>query len=171
MKDAATIKRAVDRAAQAITLRASLGQGTASTKATLREGLSCDVEEGAFRFVVGMHEGYGGVNEGPNPGVVGRAALASCLAIGIGMWAARMEVPLDALEVVVEADYDARGELGVSPDVAPGYSAMRYDIRVKSPAPEAQVRAMLETAVRTSSFVDNFARALPVSGEVHVSRS
>lgn len=28
------------------------------------------------------------------------------------MWAARLGVPIDALEVAVQADYDVRGELG-----------------------------------------------------------
>ena len=32
-----------------------------------------------------LTEKYGGTNEGPNPGVLGRAALGSCLALGYAM--------------------------------------------------------------------------------------
>ena len=171
MQDASAIKQALDRNVKAVTLRPSVGQGTARTKATLRAGLAVDVEEGTHRLTVGMHEKYGGNNAGPNPGVLGRASLASCLAIGYGMWAARLGVPIDALEVVVEADYDVRGELGVSADVHPGYSEMRYVVHITSPAPKAEVEKMLETAERCSSYVDNYARAVPVKRDVTITQS
>ena len=171
MDSAAAIKDAIERSVKAVSLRPSVGQGTAKSIAVLGPGLSCEVTEGPYRVVLGMTEKYGGNDAGPNPGVIGRAALGSCLAIGIGMWAARMEIPLDSLEVEVQADYDARGELGVSADVPAGYSAMRYSIRATSSAPEAMVRAMLETAVKYSSYVDNFARAVPLTGDVRVVKS
>ena len=170
MREAAKVKKTLERAAKATAARPSVGQGTARTRATLGDGLWCTVEEGPFRFVAGMTEKYGGGNEGPNPGTLGRGALASCLALGIAMWAARMDVPIDALEVDVAADYDVRGELGVAPDVVPGYSAMRYDVRITSSAPEPKVREMLDRAIRTSSYLDNFARAVRVSGDLHIAR-
>ena len=101
MTDPSKTKEAIERSVKAVSLRPAVGQGTAKTKATLRPGLACDVEEGPYKLTVGMTEKYGGTNAGPNPGVLGRASLASCLAIGIGMWAARMEVPIDSLEVEV----------------------------------------------------------------------
>ena len=99
-----------------------------------------------------MTEKDGGTNAGPNPGVLGRAALGSCLALGYGMWAARLDVPITALEVEIHADYDVRGELGVDDGVRPGYSAIRYVVRVSSPAPEADVRRVIDTADRYSSW-------------------
>jgi uncharacterized OsmC-like protein len=171
MEDQSTIKEALERTVKAVGLRPSVGQGTAKTKATLRPGLACDVVEGAHKLTVGMTEKYGGTNAGPNPGVLGRASLASCLAIGIGMWAARLGVPITSLEVEVQADYDVRGELGAADEVHPGYSAMRYVVTIASPAPEADVRKLLETAERHSSYVDNFARAVPVEREAHITRS
>lgn len=171
MRDASTIKEALERNVKAVSLRASVGQGTATTRATLRDGLACDVEEGAYKVSVGMNERFGGSSAAPSPGVIGRASLASCLTLGIAMWAARMDVAIDALEVEVQADYDARGEFGVSSDVMPGYSEMRYAIRISSPAPEAAVRKMLETAVKTSSYVDNFTRAVSVKGSIQITRS
>ena len=77
----------------------------------------------------------GGDETAPTPGVLGRGALASCLTIGIAVWAARLGVPIDALEVEVQADFDARGELGMG-GVAPGYSEVRYVVAIDSPAPE-----------------------------------
>jgi uncharacterized OsmC-like protein len=168
MNSPAEIKDALERNAKAVSLRHSVGQGTAKTVATLTGGLSCVVTEGAHRIAVDMTEKYGGTNNGPNPGVLGRASLASCLVIGIAMWAARMDVPLEALEVEVQADYDVRGELGVSLDVHPGYLAMRYAIRVRTTAPEARVRTVLDAAIQCSSYIDNFSRSVPLTGDIRI---
>jgi uncharacterized OsmC-like protein len=160
------IKTAIERNVKAVTLRPGVGQGTAVTRVRLRDGLACDISEGSWSLTAGMTEKYGGTNEGPNPGVLGRAALGSCLAIGYGMWAARLGVPITSLEVEIQADYDVRGELGVDEHVRPGYAAMRYVVRVASPAPEADVRNAIDTADRFSSWRDNVKNAVPLEREL-----
>lgn len=163
--DQKQIATTLERNIKAVTLRPSVGQGTAVTRATLRDGLACDIEEGPWKLVAGMTEKYGGANEGPNPGTYGRAALASCLAIGYAMWAARMGVQLDALEIEVQADYDVRGELGVADDVRPGYLQMRYVVSVSSPNSDEEIARWLDTADRYSSWRDNLANPVPLTSE------
>jgi uncharacterized OsmC-like protein len=165
---AADIRDAVERQAKAVTLRPSIGQNTAVTRVRLRDGLTCDIEEGAFRLVASMSQKFGGAGDGPNPGVFGRAALGSCLVIGYAMWAARLGIAIDTLDVAVHADYDARGELGVSDDIPPGYLRIRYVVTVASPASEADIRRWLDTADRYSSWRDNIARAVPLERELRV---
>lgn len=171
MHDDRQIRTALERNVKAVTLRPSVGQGTAKTVARLEPGLTCEVTDGPYAFTVGMTEKYGGANAGPNPGVFGRGALASCLAIGYAMWAARLGVPLDALEVEVQADYDVRGELGVDDEVPPGYLEVRYLVTVESPAPEAEVLNVLDTCDRYSSYRDIFARELPLKRQVQFTAS
>ena len=162
------IKTAIERNVRAVSLRPSVGQGTAITKVTWREGLTCDVEEGPWKLVAGMTEKYGGSNAGPNPGVYGRAAVGSCLAIGYMMWAARLEIPVRSLEVEVQADYDVRGELAVEDNVRPGYTRMRYIVTIDSDAPEADVMRLLDTADRYSSWRDDLANPVPMEREVRM---
>lgn len=162
------IRTAIERNVRAVSLRPSVGQGTATTKVTWREGLTCDVEEGPWKLVVGMTEKYGGSNAGPNPGVYGRAAVGSCLAIGYMMWASRLEIPVRSLEVEVQADYDVRGELAVEDSVRPGYTRMRYIITIDSDAPEADVMRLLDTADRYSSWRDDLANPVPMEREVRM---
>ena len=169
MNGDAIIRTAIERSAKAVSLKPSVGQGTAITKVRLRPGLACDVEEGDWKFVVGMSPKYGGSNEGPNPGIFGRAALGSCLAICYGMWSARLDVPFESVEVDVFADYDVRGELAVSGDVRPAYSAIRYAVRVESSAPEEDVLRVLDTADRYSSYVDLYAHGVPLKRDVQIS--
>jgi uncharacterized OsmC-like protein len=153
------IRTTLERKAKAVETLPSAGQGTATTRVTLKPGLECDIEEGAWKLTAGMSEKSGGTNAGPNPGILGRGALGSCLAIGYGMWAARLGVPIDALEVEVQADYDGRGELGIADDVPPGYVQVRYHVTVTSPAPEADVQRVLDIADKYSPYRDVYARA------------
>ena len=147
-----SIKEILDRNAQALELRPSLGRNTAVTKVRLGEGLACEVEEGNWKLKVDMSPKTGGMGTAPNPGVYGRASLGSCLAIGYAMWAARMEVPIDALEVEVHADFDSRAEYGVAGG-KPGYGQVRCIVTIQSPASAADVRRVIEQANAGSSYL------------------
>lgn len=165
-QNADAIRQALERNDRVVSLRPAVGRGTAKTTASWRGGLSCEISEGPWRFAVGMTDKYGGANEAPNPGVYGRAALGSCLVLGYAMWAARMNVPIRSLNVEVQADYDASGELGLNPEVRPGYLAMRYVVRVESDASQDDVLRMLEVAERHSSFLDDYSNPVPVERTV-----
>lgn len=165
---AETVRTALERNARALTARPSVGQGTAVTRVRLKAGLTCEVADGPWSFTVGMTDKYGGTNAGPNPGVYGRGAVGSCIAIGYGMWAARLGVPINALEVEVQADYDARGELGVSADVRPGYLAMRYVVTVESSAPAEDILRVLDAADQCSSWRDDIMNGVPLTREVRM---
>jgi hypothetical protein len=70
------IREAIERNVKAVSLRSGLGKGTAKTTAILRPGLDCTVTEGPFELKVGMSVKSGGRGDAPNPGVLGRGALA-----------------------------------------------------------------------------------------------
>jgi uncharacterized OsmC-like protein len=160
------IRTALERMVKAVTLRPAVAKGKGVTRVKWREGLTCDVQQGPWNFVVSMPENHGGENLGPNPGFYGRTALGSCLALGYAMWASRLGIPLRGLEVEVQADYDSRGELGVDDSVRPGYTGIRLVVTVDSDAPEAEVIRLLETAERYSSWLDDLRNPVPVEREV-----
>ncbi len=151
-----------------MTRRPSLASKTATTRVRLKPGLECEIEEGAWTLTSGMSAVSGGTNAGPTPGVLGRGALGACLAFGYAMWAARLGVDILSLEVEVQADYDSRGQLGVDPDIPAGYTQVRYRVFIGSPAPDADVLRVIDTADRCSAYRDVFARAQSVQREVIV---
>ncbi len=171
MADPRTIKEIAERNAQMLTLKPSRGHLTGVTKARLIEGLRCVIEDGAWTLSADMPVKAGGEETAPTPGTLGRGALASCLVISISYWAARLGIPLEALEVEVRAPFDARGELGVDKDIRAGYQEVRYLVSIDSPASKNDLDALLETAERHSPYVDVFGRAhamtrvLRVNGE------
>ena len=168
MKNYEDIREALERNARAVQLRPAIGRHTGRTTARLRPGLECEVSEGPWTLQVAMGQSSGGNGAGPGPGTLGRGALGSCLALGYAMWAARLRVPLDSVEVEVEADYDSRGELGLDDGVPPGYTQVRYIVTIASQATEADVRRVVDTADRYSPYRDVFARANDVRRELKI---
>ena len=167
MGESAQVKKDGRRTRKGVSLRQSVGQGTAITKVGVRDGLTCDIEDGDWKLTVDMDKVSGGEASGPDPGVFGRAALGSCLAIGYSLWAAKLDVPILAVEVEIHADYDARGMDGVA-DLPAGWTGLRYTVRVKSPAPEADVLRVLDEADAHSPLLDDFSRALKIDRQVQI---
>lgn len=161
------IRRAFERNTKALSLKPTLGRGTAVTRVTMREGLTLEVTDGPWKLAVDMGEKSGGNNTGPNPGVLGRAALGSCLTINYLLWAARLGVPLRSLEVEVQADYDSRGYHGVG-NVTPGYNEIRYVVRVGSDAPEADVMRWLDEADAHCDYLFVFSKPQTVRRSVEL---
>ncbi len=159
MADTTTIREVAERNARTLAVKPSRGQLTGVTTARITGGLRCEIEEGPWKLVADMPVKAGGDDTAPTPGVLGRGALASCLAIGITIWAARLGIPVDALEVEVQADFDARGELGVGDHIPPGYQEVRYTVSLDSPASVESLTGLLETAERHSPYLDVFGRA------------
>jgi hypothetical protein len=74
------------------------------------------------------------------------------------MYAARLRVPIAAIEVEVQADYDDGALLGVS-DSPPGYLDVRYIVTVETTAPEADVQRVIDAGDAHSPYLDVFSRA------------
>ena len=111
---------ALDRIENAVTRHPSLGIGTERSISTVTGGLRCTSEEGPFRFETDLPDTMGGDGSGPSPGVLGRAALGSCLAMGYQMRAARLGVDLASVTVEIEADFNVAGMLSMESTARPG---------------------------------------------------
>jgi uncharacterized OsmC-like protein len=162
------IRSGFQRVAATLAQRPAFGLGTGISKASIRDGLTCQVTEGNWTLIADMPEQVGGNAAGPTPGVFGRAALGSCLAIGYMMRAATMNIPITSLEVEVQADYDDGALFGTAPGVPPGYLEIRYTINVESEAPEERIMELLDEADRHSPYLDVFKRAQHCVREVRI---
>lgn len=167
MADPKTIKNAFERNVKALKLRPSIGQRTARTYIKVVDGTTCEIESGSKRLTVDVGKDAGGNDAGPGPGILERAALGSCLAIGYATWAAHLEIPIDDLRVEVETEFDARGQFGVA-GIPPGFKSIRYHVTIESPAPEEEVRKLVEKADQHSPVRDDFQRAIPIKRELSI---
>lgn len=165
MADPSTLKEAYQRNRKAIELRPAMGKSTAATKVRLRDGTTCEVEHKHWKFKVDVGKEAGGNDAGPGPGILERAALGSCLAMGYSQQAALMDVKIDNLEIEVESDFDARGMLGID-DRPPGFEALRIKVKIESEASEEALKKVMDKADKHSPVLDDFRRAIPVRREV-----
>lgn len=169
MKETEKIKTAVERCKKAFTLKPAMGRDTAVSKVRIVNGLTCEISEGAWKFSVDMPEGIGGNNTAPTPGVYGRAALGSCLAIGYIMKAAELNIPVNNLEVEVQADFDDGALLGTADKkIPPGYLEVRYAITIESDAPTEKILQLLDDGDKYSPYLDVFTRAQKCIRKVNI---
>lgn len=107
----------------------------------------------------------GGVDAAPNPVETLMAALAGCVTSGIAANAALFGIPLDSIEIAVEADLDARGVLGHDKSVPNGVTDIRYTVTIQSPEPEDKVRRCKETIDRKSPVRNTLASPVRITSE------
>jgi uncharacterized OsmC-like protein len=80
----------------------------------------------------GIHCAVAGDHDGPNPGDLLCAALATCLDSTIRIIANRLAVTLVSLEVDVSALLDVRGTLVVDRAVSVGFQSMRCQVTIQA---------------------------------------
>jgi uncharacterized OsmC-like protein len=107
--------------------------------------------------------GLGGVDAGPAAVEMLLASLASCLTSGIAANAALFDVPIDALDIDIDASIDLRGVFGHDKTVRNGFSDIRYTVTIQSPASEEKVRRCKETIDRKSPVIDVLTKPVNVT--------
>jgi uncharacterized OsmC-like protein len=163
------IKSSFERVAEHLTLNPERGCNTLVSTTRVTDGLSCQTEEGKWKLNADLPGKAGGSDSGPTPGVLGRAALGSCMAIGYMLWASKLEVPIESLEVEIQADSDDGVLFGVS-DAPPGYTEVRYCVRVQSSASEEDIFKVLNAGDKHGPYLDIFTRAVPCKRQVEIVR-
>jgi len=78
---------------------------------------------------VGVHRAVGGRHDLPVPGDILCAALVACVDTTIRIISNNLGIPLESLEVDVQADCDVRGTLLVDPSVRVGFNTMRVGVK------------------------------------------
>src|SRR6476619_7395533 len=122
----AGLKDLWERKRSAMQKRPSFGRMAGQAHVRLGDDLCCEVEEADWRTRIDQSVDGGGRGTAPHPAQMMRAALVACLAMGYRLWAARLDVPIDEVEVDVVCESDARGQLGI-PDVPVGWQRIIVD--------------------------------------------
>ena len=113
----------------------------------------------AFVYDNGEAQVLLGEDKAPNPVEWLLHALIGCMTTTTAYHAAARGITIDAIDSRIEGDLDLRGFLGLSEEVRKGYSAIRVQMRVKTTAQPATIRAL--TAM--SPVFDTVSRSVPVS--------
>ena len=145
------IREAQEQVIETLTVDPSAAMSTTTAKAVIGEGLACEVSDGERSTVVDMPPSMGGQASGPTPGFHARAAVASCVAIGIKLTATRAGIALEKVEVDVQMDFDDGASLGLGNNSAAPMPT-RLNIALKSDTSDDALRAMVDQALEADPF-------------------
>ena len=169
MTQSERIREAFERNVKAMTLRPTIGLGTSKATCRITDGLTCRATDGHFTVMADIPKTEGGNEKGPTPGFFVRAGLGSCCAISYAQRAALHDVPIDSIEVEVQADFDARGAYGFG-GVPSGFTEVRYIVTVQSVAPEADILKVIEEADDFGPMLEVVRDSVTVKREVNIVR-
>lgn len=149
MKDSGKIKEAFQRNEQALLRQPLLGQKSGTVKVRLENGLRCEVEGSGWKFTSDMSVKVGGEQSAPPPGFYVAGALGSCIAIMAKMWASKLDIPIESIEIDVSYEADMSMLFGVN-GVPAHWKKIAYSASVDSPASEEDIQKVLELAHKHS---------------------
>lgn len=150
----AQLKDLYDRKASAIARRPGFARGSGHTRVSLGSDFRCQVESSRHALLADAPPEDGGDGCGPDPGDLMTASLGTSLAMGYRLWSARLDVPIESVEIDVSCEYDLRGQLGTG-EMPIGWQRLVISIVVVSAAPEADVRALVAHANHHSPMLAN----------------
>ena len=118
----------------------------------------------------GAHPAVGGDDDVPCSGDLLLGALAACQEVTLRMVAANMGIAITALEITVEADWDARGTLAMGREFPVGIRKIRCSTDVTIADDERGERAerLLRSAERYCVVLDTLRSGVDVDAEITV---
>lgn len=97
---------------------------------------------------IGAHVSVGGTEDTGCSGDYFLASLAGCYEITLRLVAAASKLTINRLDLRVEGDWDARGTLGMDPDVPVGYTDIRIMVDIDVDGPEDRIARLAELTER-----------------------
>jgi len=128
-----------DPSAAVITLKAAGKTG---------DQISCKVDTGRKLVEAGLHPATGGTGLLACSGDLLLEALVACAGVTLKAVATAIGVVINEAIVLAEGDLDFRGTLGVSKEVPVGFSTIRLQFIVDSPASSEHLESLLKLTER-----------------------
>jgi uncharacterized OsmC-like protein len=169
MDHGALVRALYARRRRAFAAKPGHARATGACTARLDERFACTTSSGPHEIVADLPQAEGGADAGPTPGQLMRSGLAACLAVGYRLWAHRLGVGFDEIEVELACELDARGQLGVE-GVPVGWQRIAWTVRVATTASDDEVRRVVDTADRLSPMLASLDRAIARARTVRVVR-
>ena len=106
-------------------------------------------------------KGIGGGDAAASPVEYALMALASCQAITYRLWATKLGIELEGLEIAVEGDLDLHGLFGLDDGARAGFSAIRIAVTPLGPEP-GRFEELADAVDAHCPVLDMFTRPVPV---------
>ena len=171
-----TTNSALDRLASALQANADALATAPASAATIRPrvrtsliaGTPTGVLAGAGRhtFTIDEPATLGGDDTGANPVEHLLAALGSCQVISYQVWAAKLGIAVDSIDIDVTGDLDVRGFFGLDDTVRPGFNTVQVEAHITGPEPLERYEALTRVVERYCPVLDVLTVGVPVTSRV-----
>ncbi|WEV77166.1 OsmC family protein [Janibacter cremeus] len=137
---------------------------TTSLTGSLVRGTATEVTLSARQhtFTIDEPAGLGGTDLGANPVEHLLGALASCTVITYQVWAEKLGLRLDGVDVALAGDIDLRGFFGTAEGVRPGFRGIDLEVTLTGPESDADYRRLEEAVATHCPVADNLTNGVPV---------
>ena len=125
-----------------------------------------NVRAGDHAFTIDEPDGLGGTDLGANPVEHLLAALGACQVISYQVWAEKLGVRLDAVDISLTGDLDLRGFFGAQDGVRPGFHAITVDVQLTGPESTERYDELVREVDLHCPVLDNLSRPVPVTTTV-----
>lgn len=158
--------RANEEALQSAPAHASVIRPTVRT--TLVEGTPTrvHVQSGQHAFTIDEPTSLGGDDTGANPVEHLLAALGACQVISYQVWAAKLGIVIDSVDVTLTGELDVRGFFGLDENVRPGFRSVHVDAHVCGPEEPQRYQELTRVVERYCPVLDVFNDGVPVTSKV-----
>jgi uncharacterized OsmC-like protein len=129
-------------------------------------GVATDIRIGRHELLIDEPPALGGADAAPNPVEFALAGLLSCQVVTYRFWAAKLDIPLDDVQVEVEGDLDVRGFFGLEDGVRSGLGEVRVKVRLTGPASTEQYRELQAAVDQHCPVLDLFSNPTSVRTEL-----
>jgi uncharacterized OsmC-like protein len=125
----------VNATAAAVTKNPAAAVIRPETTTTLVAGTTTQVSvrAGGHEFTIDEPPILAGTNLGASPVEHLLASLGSCQVITYQVWAAKLGIVVDTIDVTLAGDVDVHGFFGLDPNVRPGFQAIDLAVRLSGP--------------------------------------
>ena len=141
---------------------------TSSVQGRLVEGVEVALTARQHEFTIDEPDALGGTDKGANPIEHLLAALASCTVISYQVWAGKLGLELDTVDVDLDGTIDLAGFFGTDESERPGFEGINLTVRITGPESEGEYRRLEEAVAAHCPVLDNLTHGVPVTTTVEV---
>ena len=129
-------------------------------------GVATDIQIGRHEVLIDEPPALGGADAAPNPVEFALAGLLSCQVVTYRFCAAKLNIPLEDVQIDVDGEPDVRGFFGLEDGVRPGFGEVRVKVRLTGPVSPEQYRELQAAVDQHCPVLDLFSNPTSVRTEL-----
>lgn len=141
---------------------------TTQARARLVSGTAVRIDARDHAFTIDEPHELGGTDSGANPIEHLLAALGACQVITYQVWAGKLGIAVDDIDVNLTGEIDLRGFFGTAEDVRPGFDGITVHTTLTGPESAERYRQLVDTVERHCPVLDNLLNIVPVRSQVSI---